>query len=75
MAIRSFFWSKTKGLNSDIERHRNKEKELRDKISELEQMDQTDPMTAASLRAYRRFLYQLELSKAEVVSKIGRKAK
>ena len=70
---RSFFWSKAKGLKADVERHRAKEKELLEKIAELEKMDQSDPMTAASLRAYRRFLYRLELSKCEVVSKIGKK--
>lgn len=69
---RQFFWSKAKGLNADIERHRAKEKEFKEKIAELESMDQLDPMTAASLRAYRRFLYQLELSKCEVVDKIGK---
>ena len=70
---RQFFWTKAKGINADIERHRAKEKELKEKIVELEGMDQNDPMVAASLRAYRRFLYQLELSKCEVVSKIGKK--
>ena len=67
-----YFWGETKGLKADIERHRSKEQELTTKIQELEAMDQSDPMTRASLRAYRRFLYQLELSKAEVVSKIGK---
>ena len=66
-----FFWNKAKGLNADIERHRAKEKELEAKIAELE--GETDPMSIAVLRTYRRFLYQLHLSKAEVVTKIGRK--
>lgn len=68
-----FFWSKANGLKADIERHRAKEKEFLEKIAELEKQDQSDPMTAACLRAYRRFLYQLELSKCEVVGKIGKK--
>jgi hypothetical protein len=66
-----FFWNKAKGLNADIERHREREKELEAKIAELEGKE--DPMSIASLRAYRRFLYQLHLSKANVVSKIGKK--
>ena len=66
-----FFWDKAKGLNADIERHRAKETELESKIAELEGKE--DPMSIAALRTYRRFLYQLHLSKAELVTKIGRK--
>ena len=66
-----YFWDKAKGLNADIERHRAKEKELESKIVELEGKE--DPMSIAALRVYRRFLYQLQLSKVEVVSKIGKK--
>ena len=66
-----FFWNKAKGLNADIERHRAEEQRLEAKIAELEGKE--DPMSVASLRAYRRFLYQLHLSKANVVSKIGKK--
>ena len=66
-----YFWDKTKGLNADIERHRAKEKELESKIAELEGKE--DPMSIAALRVYRRFLYQLQMSKVEVVSKIGKK--
>jgi len=66
-----YFWDKTNGLNADIERHRAKEKELEAKIAELEGKE--DPMSIAALRTYRRFLYQLHLSKANVVSKIGKK--
>jgi hypothetical protein len=66
-----YFWDKAKGLNADIERHRAKEKELESKIAELEGKE--DPMSIAALRVYRRFLYQLQVSKVEVVSKIGKK--
>ena len=66
-----YFWNKAKGLNADIERHRAKEKELEAKIAKLE--GETDPMSIAALRTYRRFLYQLQLSKVEVVTKIGKK--
>ena len=66
-----FFWDKAKGLNADIERHRAEEKRLEAKIAELEGKE--DPMSIAALRVYRRFLYQLQVSKANVVTKIGRK--
>ena len=69
--IMKYFWDKAKGLNADIERHRAKEKELEFKIAELEGKE--DPMSIAALRVYRRFLYQLQVSKVEVVSKIGKK--
>jgi hypothetical protein len=65
-----FFWNKAKGLNADIERHRAKEQELEAKIAELEGKE--DPMSIAALRTYRRFLYQLQVSKANVVSMIGK---
>jgi hypothetical protein len=65
-----YFWNKAKGLNADIERHRAKEQELEAKIAELEGKE--DPMSIAALRTYRRFLYQLQVSKANVVSKIGK---
>ena len=66
-----YFWNKAKGLNADVERHRAKQQELEAKIAELEGLE--DPMSIAALRTYRRFLYQLQVSKATIVSKIGRK--
>lgn len=66
-----FFWKPATGLNADIERHRAQEQELLKKIAELELKD--DPMSKRSLAAYRKFLYQLQTSKADVVSKIGKK--
>ena len=48
-----------------------KEAELDAKIAELEGKE--DPMSIAALRVYRRFRAQLLQSKAEVVSKIGKK--
>lgn len=68
-----YFWKKTNGLNADIERHRAHEQELKAKIAELEGKE--DPMSIASLRAYRRFLIQLQVSKTQVVNKIGKKIK
>jgi len=69
----SFFWVKTKGLKADIERHRAKEQELISDISRLESDSNPDPMTVAALRVYRRFLAQCLQSKADVLSKLGRK--
>ena len=66
-----YFWDKTKGLKADVERHRAKELELDAKIAELEGKD--DPMSIASLRVYRRFRAQLLQSKANVVTKIGKR--
>jgi hypothetical protein len=66
-----FFWNKTKGLNADVERHRAKEQELEAKIAELEGLE--DPMSIAALRTYRRFLYQLQVSKATIQSTTGKK--
>jgi hypothetical protein len=66
-----YFWNKAKGLNADVERHRAKQQELQAKIAELEGLE--DPMSIAALRTYRRFLYQLQVSKATIVSKIGKK--
>ena len=68
----TFFWSKTKGLNADIARHRIKEKELLEKIAELEKEVLTNPEMEIYLRTYRNFLLRLQDSKAEVVSKIGK---
>ena len=69
-----YFWTPNPiGLNADIERHRAKRKELEAKIAELEsEAADGNPMRDASLRTYRHFLYQLELSYAEVVTKLGK---
>jgi hypothetical protein len=66
-----WFWQDAKGLKDDVNRHRAKEAELDARIAELEGKD--DPMSVAALRVYRRFRAQLLQSKAEVVSKIGKK--
>jgi hypothetical protein len=66
-----FFWKNTRGLKADVERHRAKETELNAKMAELEGKD--DPVSIAALRAYRRFHNQLQQSKANVVTKIGKK--
>lgn len=67
-----FFWQNAKGLKADVERHRAKEAELDARIAELEARPD-DPMAVAALRTYRRFRAQLLQSKAEIVTKIGKK--
>ena len=67
----AYFWNKAKGIKADVDRHRAKEQELETRIADLE--GETDEMSIAALRTYRHLLHQLHLSKAEVVTKIGRK--
>lgn len=64
-----FFWDKATGLNADIKRHREKEKELTAKINELE--GKRDEMSVAALRVFRSFLWQIQQDYASVVTKIG----
>jgi phytoene/squalene synthetase len=66
-----YFWKDAKGLKDDVNRHRSHEAELDAKIAELEGKE--DPMSVAALRTYRRIRAQLLQSKAEVVTKIGKK--
>lgn len=69
----TFFWSKAKGIKADIERHRVQEAELDAKIAKIENMAEPGPMDIAALRTYRRFRAQLQQSRADVVTKIGKK--
>ena len=74
--MKSYFWNDAKnprGLNADIERHRNRQKELEEKISELESIENPSEMDKFSIRAYRNFLCKLLQSKAELLEKFGRK--
>lgn len=68
-----WFWRDAKGLKDDVNRHRAKEAELDARIAELEARGSDDPMAVAALRTYRRFRAQLLQSKAEVVTKIGKR--
>lgn len=68
-----WFWQDAKGLKADVERHRAEEAKLDARIAELEAIKEPNPMEIASLRAYRRFRAQLLQSKADVVSKIGKR--
>ena len=68
---RKYFWDppgKQIGLKADIERHRLEAQYLDQRIQQAE--EQGDSLTA---RVYRQFRYLLEVSKAEVVNRIGRR--
>jgi hypothetical protein len=63
---RKYFFGEATGLNSDIERHREREKELRERIDSL---PEGDPYR----KAFEGLLNKLLDSKCDVVSKIGKK--
>lgn len=63
----------TVGLNADIKRHREEELRLQAKIDELEAVEDPNEMQKRSLNTYRYFMHLLQVSKANVVNKLGRK--
>lgn len=65
MKNRKYFFGDASGLNADIERHRDQEKRIQELI------EATDNEIAKA--SYRNLLNQLDASKAEVVSQIGKK--
>lgn len=67
------FFFKDVGLNADIERHREKEKQLREKIKKLESIQNRTELEHAALSIYSEILVKLLESKADVVNKLGRK--
>jgi predicted 2-oxoglutarate/Fe(II)-dependent dioxygenase YbiX len=71
---KSWFWKKV-SLNKDIDRHRAKEVELKEMISQLESKESLNEFEQSALRTYHNLLSQLMQSKAEVTSKIGRNKK
>lgn len=73
-----YFARKTKGVNADLERHSNTERELRQHITRLHDIiDNGSPsdMDWAALGTYMGLLVKLMDSKAEVVDNIGRQKK
>ena len=68
-----FFYKNATGLNSDIHRHYKQERELLEKIVELQ--NKTDEFSVIALQTYRNLLNQLRDSKSVVVSKIGKNKK
>lgn len=71
-----WFYNDPTGVKMDVERHRQKQNELEQRIAELECAVATDPddeFLATALRTYRNLLCQLLDSKVNAVSKIGKK--
>ena len=66
-----YFFGTTKGLNADIERHREKERELVAKLNSL--AGKTDDQSKAALRTYSNLLNKLQQSKAEILTQLGKK--
>jgi hypothetical protein len=71
--MKTYFYKPTKGLKADVERHRAKEAELNVKIARLEAIENPNESDTVFLRTYRNIRNSLLQSKAEVVSKIGKK--
>ena len=68
-----YFFKDTLGLKSDIERHRSEETKLREKIKQLESLENPSDMDDRILKVYRTFLGILLESKANITQNIGRK--
>jgi hypothetical protein len=71
--MKTYFHKPPKGLKADVERHRAKEAELNVKIARLEAIENPNESDTVFLRTYRNIRNSLLQSKAEVVSKIGKK--
>lgn len=67
-----YFYKDTTGLNSDIERHRKEERRLEELIKTLEDSEDNE-INKSFLMTYRNSLLILQQSKAELLSKLGRK--
>ena len=73
-----YFCRKTKGVNADLERHANTERELRQHIARYDDIihaGSVDYMDYVALTTYVDLLNKLLDSKAEVVDTIGRQKK
>jgi len=70
--FKSYFWNKVSGLNADIQRHREEEQRLIEIILNLKSKELTE-MNKARIRSYRNILLVLQQSKAELLTKLGRK--
>ena len=67
MKTQKFFFGEVNGLKAEIQRHREYEIDLRNKLAEYEEAGNDN-----LARTYLHFLTHLLQSKAEVVSQIGR---
>lgn len=68
-----YFRNKATGINADIERHREKRKDFIKQIEEIENKEIKSEMDIQLLKMYKDFLYKVEQSLAEVLTKLGRK--
>lgn len=73
MSKRKWFHTDATGINADIDRHRDEELKLKAKIDELESVETPNDFESRALRVYREFLNKLLYSKAEAVSKLGKR--
>jgi hypothetical protein len=70
-----WFYNDPTGVKMDVERHRQKQFELEQRVLELEHAAASDPeneFVAVALRTYQHLLCQLLESKVNAVSKIGK---
>lgn len=67
-----YFYKDATGLNSDIERHRKEEQSLEKLIKTLEDSEDNE-INKSFLMSCRNSLLILQQSKAELLSKLGRK--
>jgi len=65
-----FFFGKVNGVNADLKRHTEYEKDLRAKLAKYEAEGNEN-----LIRTYKHFLNELLASKAQVATKIGKKKK
>ena len=67
----NYFYKESTGLNADIKRHRDEEARLIAIIAKLE--DENNENNLAFIKTYRNSLLALQQSKAELLTKLGRK--
>lgn len=67
----SYFFNNKLPLKADIKRHMEQEQEIRRLLAEAEQ--DTSEFAPRRIAAYKHFLNQLLMSKAQITSKIGTK--
>lgn len=64
------YFGKDISASADMERHTKAEKDLRDRISQAEAVDDGSTLQKMEIESYRNFLAQLLQSKANVASRL-----
>ena len=67
-----YFYKESTGLNADIKRHRDEEERLIAVIAKLE-AEENNENNLVFIKSYRNSLIVLQQSKAELLTKLGRK--